>query len=369
MSNEYDILQYAADNGMLDIVCLQQEIEMKKRKEKIENYKYKIWQGSNKFWYTYIDRCGKKTLVKKKDLTDIEDLIVASINSPTVKSIFEESEAYRLEMGKIAESTAFRDKKIFKRHFDEFGNQEITYVTGGEICEFLERQLAKHHLTAKAFSNLKTIVRQIFKYGKKKGYVTFSIEEVLSDLDVSDREFKKVVREDDHEVYNEDELDALMEYLKANIDIVNLGILLLCVTGMRVGELVSLKNSDIVSDSIINIRRSETYYKKDGKYIYEVKDWPKTDAGIRSVVIPEGFEWILKRIRMMNPFSEFLFMRNGKRITASTVRDRLTVINEKLGITQKSPHKIRKTYGTILLARPMARSCSIMALTTSLLLS
>lgn len=42
-------------------------------------------------------------------------------------------------------------------------------------------------------------------------------------------------------------------------------------------------------------------------------------------------------------------MKNGGRISTQTVRARLWRICKKFGIYNKSPHKTRKTYGSILL--------------------
>ena len=47
--------------------------------------------------------------------------------------------------------------------------------------------------------------------------------------------------------------------------------------------------------------------------------------------------------------SDNLFMKKGERIRTPAVRMRLKRICDKLEIYRKSPHKIRKTYGTILL--------------------
>ena len=81
-----------------------------------------------------------------------------------------------------------------------------------------------------------------------------------------------------------------------------------------------------------------------------MKDFPKTKAGARTVIIPNDYKWLAKKILHENPFSEYVFMRkNGSRITSNCIRRRLECINKKLGIIQKSPHKIRKTYGSILL--------------------
>lgn len=59
--------------------------------------------------------------------------------------------------------------------------------------------------------------------------------------------------------------------------------------------------------------------------------------------------WIMDDL-INNSSSEFLFTNdNGERITTNVVRRRLEKINRKLGIKHKSPHKLRKTYASILL--------------------
>lgn len=55
--------------------------------------------------------------------------------------------------------------------------------------------------------------------------------------------------------------------------------------------------------------------------------------------------------RLLNPFGDYIFISptTGGRTTAQSVRMRLKRLCKKLNIYHKSPHKIRKTYGTILL--------------------
>ena len=126
-------------------------------------------------------------------------------------------------------------------------------------------------------------------------------------------------------------------------------------TGLSISDsLKSVRKSVLIYETIIEeqsikIRRTETRYYVNKKAVYEVKEFPKTAAGVRSVAIPNDYKWILKRIRSMNPFGEFVFMRNGERLNAFSFRNRLRLVCEKTGSVQKSPHKIRKTYGTILM--------------------
>ena len=61
-------------------------------------------------------------------------------------------------------------------------------------------------------------------------------------------------------------------------------------------------------------------------------------------------------LSLLNPFGEYIFVGQKKqRINVSSVRTRLNTITGKLGIAHKSPHKIRKTYGSILLDNNLDR--------------
>lgn len=59
--------------------------------------------------------------------------------------------------------------------------------------------------------------------------------------------FEKRIIEREKEVFNEDEVPVIKEYLQNHPDKRNLGILLTFQTGLRVGELAALKSSDLVS--------------------------------------------------------------------------------------------------------------------------
>lgn len=193
------------------------------------------------------------------------------------------------------------------------------------------------------------VLRSRKPMAKRRKLIDLSIEGVLNDMDLSDRDFRKVIKEDYEEVFSEEETDKMMEYLQSNLDVKNLGILLIFVTGLRVGELVALKHEDF-NGNIIKIRRTEVRYADGhGKHEYCVKEFPKTEAGVRSAIIPADFTWLADRLKLLNPFGEYVFTDNGKRLTTNTIRRRLTRLCQKLNIYAKSPHKIRKTYGSILI--------------------
>lgn len=109
-------------------------------------------------------------------------------------------------------------------------------------------------------------------------------------MDTSESDFKPTIREDSKEVFNEYELPVVLSYLESNLDLKNLGILLMFLTGVRVGELVTLKHSDF-SGTVFKVQRTETRIPSpDGHgYEYKVKDFPKAEAGVRNAIIPEEY--------------------------------------------------------------------------------
>ncbi len=355
MSN-FEILKYASENGMIDFDTIQKQIEDMEKDKYLKMHPFSIWEGkTDKLWHTYLpDEEGGRIPKKRKTEDEIKKLVIdfwkEKSENPTIEEVFEEWNDRRLELKKISNSTHLRNQQIFKRHYSEFGKKRIKSVTPDEIGEFLEEQIPKYDLTAKAFSNLKGITRGLLKRAKKRKLFNYNVEEFLAELDTSETDFKKVIKEDYEEVFSEDEMPIIMDYLINNLDKKNIGILLMFVTGIRVGELVALKNEVFESNSF-KIRRTETkYLDANDKYVYGIKEFPKSDAGVRTVIIPNDYLWLCEMIRSLNPYGEYIFLNNkGERMTTNSIRSRLRIICRKLGIYRKPPHKIRKTYGSILL--------------------
>lgn len=353
--SDRELLNYALDNGILDIALLQDKINMQKREELLKKHTYDIWEGKDGYWRTYLpDKEKGRKLLKRKNRKDIEDMVVSYFKkeseNPTVRETFEEWNDRRLRLGKIGNATHQRNRNFFNRHFKKMGERRIKSISEDEWGDFLEEQIPEYDLTAKAFSGLKGVTKGFLKRAKKCKLIDFNVEEMFSELDTSDTDFKKVIKEDYQEVFDEQETDTMIKYLESHLDLSNIAILLMFVTGMRIGEVVCLKHSDFDGNTI-KIRRTETRYRGENekKYHVEVKDFPKTKAGARTVIIPKDYEWLCDRIRITNPFGEFVFARDEERVTAQSVRMRLRRLCDKLKIYHKSPHKIRKTYGTILL--------------------
>lgn len=349
-------IAFCLERGIIDIPDIQSIIEMEKHKKLIENHPYKPWQGKNGNWYVYIPDEKKGRILKKRATKEgIEDVIcdyqLTLIENPTLEEIFNEWNDRRRDLKKITKSSHSRMRQTFKRHFQEFGKKRIRNVSELEIIEFLEEQIPKYHLTSRSFGSLKTIMRGILKRAKRQGYIYWSPESMFADLDVSDKQFFKSYKEDDEQVFDEDEMNRVIEYLKANCDIKNAGILLLFISGMRIGELAALKHEDLdPEENTVKIRRTEIrYYNDNDITVYEVQNYPKTKSGLREIVIPSSYQWLIRNLYYSSNNNEYVFMENGERLMTYHLRRSEYAICRKLRIRKKSPHKIRATYDSILL--------------------
>lgn len=338
---------------------------MNKRKEAIDRHPYKIWEGANGRFYTYLpDKDKKRVLKSRGSRKKIEDCVYEywkkEIDNPTIFDVYQEWIGEKLSREEITITTKNRYDRQYNETMIEFGKRRIKSVEEYDIEKFVLNAIHSHRMTAKGFSNLRTIIFGIFKLAKKKKYITYSITEVIADIEISKKMFKKNIKEDDELVFMDDEKKKLFNYFEnKEMDLKDLGILLLFYTGMRPGELSAIQWED-VAENAINVHRTEIRYEnEDGKYVYEVRDFPKTEAGIRKVIIPNSSLWILEKIRELNPKGKYVFEQNGVRIRTCIFDDRLRRICDKLEIKEKSLNKIRKTYATTLIDKKVDESLII----------
>ncbi len=352
--SDAELLKFAIENGMIDTAYVQDMIEMQKKNKMLENHPYQIWEGNDGKWHTYLPDEEKGRVPRKRNTRlEIENVIVdfwkKKQENPTVKEIFYDWLGDKLQFGEIGKSTYDRYIVDFEKYFVAIANIKIKNIDEDKLETFVKESIHDFEMTSKCFSNFRTLIYGIFKRAKKRKFISFSITETMKDMEISNKSFRKVIKNAADQVYDSKEKPMMEKYLGDNLDIINLGLLLDFKTGLRVGELCTVKRNEVV-DYTIPINRTETRYRgDDGKWHYEVKELPKSEAGIRFAIIPEKYKWIIDKILELNPDGEYLFEKNGKRIKTYSFRKRLNYICEtKIFMKAKSPHKVRKTYGTIL---------------------
>lgn len=356
-------LQYALDNGIIDSTSIQSIIEMTKRKELLDKHPYKIWESTDGKWHTYLPDKEKGRVPRKRNSQkELEDVIVnfwrEQEENPRIDELFKEWNDSQLENGYIKINTALRNESLFKRHFTEFGKNRIKNVSIDMWVEFLEEQIPKFNLTAKSFSGLRTVTRGIIKLAKRKKLINFNVQDLDSELIIPKKGFFKKHKKDWEEVYNVDETALIMEYCKKNPDIWSSCIELIFVTGLRVGEAIALKHDDIDSvHMVVSVHATESRRKDENGIIRTfIQDSTKTESGFRLVVVPKQFQNLLTRLWERSKDTEYVFEYKGKRIHSNAIRKKLARICGHVGVPYKSPHKIRKTYCSILFDNQLSSS-------------
>lgn len=354
MYTEHDYLQAAISSGMIDLTTLHSQIEMNERKKYLEEHKEKVWQGKDNHWYTYLPKDGKRGVVRRTEKKAVEDAIVEYYKSeeenPDIRHIYESWITEKLEIGEVKKGTYDRYNTDFDRWFAEISRTKIKSVNEEMLEMFVRESINKFDMSVKGYGNFRTLIIGIFKYAKRKHFSNISITSFFKDLQISRKTFTQNPVDKRTQVFSDDETEKIIAYLKEHRTLVREGIVLCFQTGIRVGELVALKYSDI-EDGTLHIQRQEVKEKdENGKSIVKVVDYTKTEAGNRRVVLTKNALETIESLKEYSGGLEYIMQRKeGNRIRCSTMNHSLYKACKKCGIPSRSMHKIRRTYGTILI--------------------
>lgn len=144
-------------------------------------------------------------------------------------------------------------------------------------------------------------------------------------------------------------------------------LILIGYTGIRFGEAVALRWSDINKNNTATIRTAGTKHvardkngepiynidengKKTVKHVKETKS-PKTAAGIRTIPLPPQALMALEYFKQFKKSDDDLVVKNikGKTINQDNLRRSLHAICRNAGLPEISPHELRHSYGSIIL--------------------
>lgn len=361
--NDSEVLNFAAENGMIDFDVIREKIKMNKRKKYLEMHTSKIWQSTDNKWYTFVPDCTKKDgrrLVKRKTEEEIENFLVAYYEEhrepQTIRKTYYEWADKKLRFGEISKQTYDRYAIDFHKYFCDIEDKNIEYITEDFLDDFILKNIKRYNMKAKAWSNLRTIMRGMFLYAKKKGYCKISIIEYLQELDLSKKIFNHDKKPTEKVIYTDLEINKIIEYIKNSKRLNDIAIMFAIYTGMRVGEIVALKWEDI-DENFIHVCRTQIKYKDENhKNVYEIRDFPKTESGIRDVVIVPELKVLLNRLRTINTFTEYLFEKNGKCIPQHSVATRLYALCDRFEFPRKGMHSLRRYYATKLIDAGIEKS-------------
>ncbi len=341
--------------GIVNMGNVLEQIPMSKKIEqvrKIHPYSITPPTNSNKRWQTrYKDEnSGKyKNLQAPTENELLEKLVVlyfsnAHIDKLTFANLFEEWLDYKKELAG-SPNTITRHKQHFKKYFEpsKLHNMKLKQIDSLLLETECNRIVRDFNLARKEWTNVKTILLGMFEYAMRKKYLTVN---PMNDVKILVKYRQVIKKTGKTQTYNTEELAELNRYLDAKFteteDLAFLAVRINFYLGLRVGELVTLKWSDWEDDTTLHIVREEVREQESNTRY--VADHTKTHLDRFVAVPPKAIE-LLNKIPKQ---SEYIFTRNGERLTSRQIAYVLEKYAERQGIQTKSTHKMRKTYASLL---------------------
>ena len=345
------------DNGVL-----QRFNTMITKSQVLKVHTNSIWQGTGKDqrWKTTV--ANNKVIAKNSERELLEYLAKyynISDNNCTLASLYPEWIEYKKLHARLSTTFTCIDSD-WKRYY--LGTDIVTVPINKLSKLYLDKWahglVRQYDLTGKQYYNATLIVRQILNYAVDKELI--QANEFLK-IKIEPKLFRVQRKpKSETQVFMIDELEQLKtaayEDYGITHDTSSLGIIILSLTGMRVGEIVALKEYDI-GDVYLHVERQEVKVEKhndDGSWSrdgYIIADYTKSKAGTRDVYMSNEVRELFKEIKrhnlknsLMNSEHYIFYNSKGERMHERSLSRKLNTLCNRIGIPFRSLHKLRKTY-------------------------
>jgi len=357
--DDASIIKVAESLGIIDMACVREKIEMHKRKEILNSHKYKIWQGKDGKWYTYLPDDEKGRIKKKRNTqSELEKVIIQYYrdNDKERQTLeFQFSKCWRIwkecqESFGLSWNTLQKYDSDYQRFFanTDFEKMDIRNITEEDITTFMVQRISYLNLREKAGRALWCQITGVFKTARIR-------KKIVDDPCpyVETRRFNNLYYTEyktaEERTLSKDEKERLLQQLQKDHEFNPLymqpyAIELALYTGMRVGELSALKWKNVVfSKRVIYISESEKHDRTTNGYKISSTKTGKT----RTFPLTEGTEKFfrnLQKLQIQNGIlGEFVFSDMNGRINSHSISQCMRRRCKMANIKECGIHTIRRT--------------------------
>lgn len=250
-----------------------------------------------------------------------------------------------IRRAQFKESTANKYKNLLNSYIlpimGETPMEEMTYDYIESYCnELLCTGGAKGTgLSPKTVSDILSLIRNIFRSAANSG------ASIACDADsITIKQTSKEMR-----VLNRSEQERLCQYLYANLNSSNVGILVCLFTGLRIGEVCALRWEDIsISEHTLHVHQTMQRIQcsdLSGKKTKIVITTPKSNCSIRTIPLPDCLMEVLQKHE--HPSAGYLLTGNmDSFIEPRTMQNHFKRILDSCAISDANYHSLRHTFAT-----------------------
>lgn len=350
------------ENDKIDLAYVQSMIKMNKKEIlEIHKKKFKYWRGKNGKWNSYLPDENKKPpygrLISKVNEEKLINAIIdyyihedKTVIVPTFKQVYQEWRKTKdLE---LSDNSILRYETDYKRFFEgsDFENLPINQINENTIRKFMLETIKHLELCREACKKLFSCIRNTIKYARIEKIITDNPVEFLELKQFSKHciEKEKPIEE---QFFSDSELTMIQKGLNELYGdkptfIPRYGVEMSILTGMRVGEIASLKWED-VHENYILIHTSIKHNRLKNEFSVGATKTKKS----RQFPMCDEIADLLKRIRNVQEkydcVSEFIFTDGkGGYINGQRISDCAKRLTNYLGIHGGGITALRKTFNS-----------------------
>lgn len=365
-----ELLKYALSNGMINLDEVSKQVNMKMIDKVKEIHCYTITAPSKAIkdqrWQTYVSDDTKKTgrrLIKAQTEEELYKKlakvygIVENRNIVTMNDMFEKWIPYKRTITN-SENTIYRHINHWKRYCvnSEICKKSMLDLNTIQLESWANSLIKNHNMTRKEWQNVKVIIGGIWDFAFRSGVIKSNPWASIK-ISVKYRQISK--RAPETQVFVGDDVEKLISICHHMYDITDneayMAIVFNLYCGLRVGELVALRESDVnFEGSYIAVEREEVCIRtlqqdKSVSYEWKIEDHTKTYTSRYIPLIPKAvdiLEKIISKHRRAYAKSDYIFIRNDNHLNTNNISNALRWACKKADISNKSTHKIRKTFAS-----------------------
>ena len=348
----------AIECGIIDEAYVRERIENMKREQILEQHSYKITQGKDGNWRTYVKDSTKPSgcrLIKKSTEKKLQDELVKYYGEQKNKALTFKDVYFQwreVQEKLVTDNTAYKYDTDYNRFLKDsaFEQLPIARITEDIIKVFFHDSIKQNNLTKGAFKKLYGYVNNTFAKAYREKIIIenpmihFVCKQFYTYCEEVDKPIEKQIFSEEEESLILEKLHS--EYVSKPNYMPNYAVEFASLTGMRVGEIVALKWEDIHTEGKLSyfvINKSEKYNRKTKEYFIDKTKNKK----IRKFPIDDKIKRFLfevKKVQFKYGFyGEWVFANEEGRIHAPVVSSCIKNKCRQLNITERGIHAFRKT--------------------------